>query len=99
MADTKASLTSLAATISETTAALTAILEKNNVPAPSFAEDGLVEYPRIPEAIGLRLQLIDAVSDLYLMAMGPSDMGFVQPLIVSLCIKIALFRLNLLQLT
>lgn len=83
MATPQASLTSLAATISEATAAITEILEKQGHPAPSFAQDGPSDYPKLPELMGPRFQLLGAISDLHRLAMGPMDMAFVNPLHVS----------------
>ncbi|EMT74665.1 Sterigmatocystin 8-O-methyltransferase [Fusarium odoratissimum] len=74
------SLESLAATISETANALSAKLKESACPAPSFAEDGLVEYPKLPELNGLRFQLIDAAADLYRLALGPTDNSMFAPL-------------------
>ncbi|KAK2923172.1 Winged helix-like DNA-binding domain superfamily [Fusarium oxysporum f. sp. vasinfectum] len=74
------SLESLAATVSETANALSAKLKESACPAPSFAEDGLVEYPKLPELNGLRFQLIDAAADLYRLALGPTDNSMFAPL-------------------
>ena len=84
MANTNPSLESLAATISETANALSSKLKDSGLPPPSFAEDGLVEYPNVPELIGLRFQLIDAAADLYRLALGPTDNSIFAPLHVSL---------------
>lgn len=80
MADNNPSLESLAATVSETVNALSAKLKEIACPAPSFAEDGLVEYPKLPELNGLRFQLIDAAADLYRLALGPTDNSMFAPL-------------------
>lgn len=83
MANSTASLASLAATIAETASGLAAQLSNNGHPAPSFAEDGLVDYPKTPEVMGARMQLLDAVTDMYRLAMGPTDMAFMNPIFVS----------------
>jgi hypothetical protein len=77
------SLVSLAETISETAKALTAQLRSSNLADPTFAEDSL-DYPKQAEVIGLRFQLLDAVNDMYRLAMGPHDMAFLNPLFVRL---------------
>ncbi|KAF4439940.1 Sterigmatocystin 8-O-methyltransferase [Fusarium austroafricanum] len=83
MTDTAPSLSSLSETISQAATALAANLEQNGYPAPSFAENGLTEYPKSPEIVGLRMQLLDAVTDLYRLALGPSDSSFLQPLFLN----------------
>lgn len=77
-------LNCLAAAISETTKALTAYLEQNGHSTPSFEEGGLEQYPKDAMVTGLRFQLLEAASDLYHLALGPADMGFLQPLFVSI---------------
>lgn len=83
MTTTNETLKSLAATISETTDAISSVLESNNHPQPSFSEDGPLDYPKHPELAGLRFKLVDATLDMYRLAMGPSDMAFAHPLYVS----------------
>jgi hypothetical protein len=76
------SLTSLAETISQTSAALASKLAKDGHTAPSFAEDGLVDYPKSPEILGIRMQLLDAAADMYRLALGPTDASFLGPIFV-----------------
>jgi hypothetical protein len=76
-------LVSLAESIADTAKALAAQLKSSNSPLPSFAVDGPSEYPKVPEVIGLRFQLIDAINDLFRLAMGPNDMAFMNP--ISVC--------------
>lgn len=83
MPDAMLTLTSLAVTISDTTAALTAQLEKAGVSAPTFAVDGTADYPKTPEVMGLRVQLMDAVADMWRLTLGPTDMMVSHPLFVS----------------
>ncbi|KAF5549287.1 peptide transporter PTR2 [Fusarium mexicanum] len=59
--------------------ALAAKLEKGGYSAPSFAQDGLADYPKDPEIIGLRMQLLDATTDLYRLALEPTDSSFMGP--------------------
>ncbi|SPO05440.1 related to sterigmatocystin 8-O-methyltransferase precursor [Cephalotrichum gorgonifer] len=80
MAEANPTLTELAATISEAAQALTSYLEANNLPAPSFAEDGPADYPKAPEVIGARFQLLGALHDLVHLAMGPTEYPFIQPI-------------------
>lgn len=58
MAGTNESLTSLVVIISEKTNAISSPLNDNNCPTPSFAEDGPLDYPKIPEIMGLRFKLL-----------------------------------------
>ncbi|KAI5464393.1 putative O-methyltransferase [Mariannaea sp. PMI_226] len=83
MTSNNPSLASLAATISEAATALTALLDKNGLPAPSFAEDGLEDYPKLPELMGPRLQLLDAAADMFRLALGPNDFSFMNPLFLN----------------
>ncbi|KAL6406909.1 hypothetical protein AUP68_09723 [Ilyonectria robusta] len=80
MAVSEATINCLAEAISETAKALTAYLEQNGHSAPSFEEGGLEQYPKNELVTGLRFQLLEAASDLYHLALGPADMGFLQPL-------------------
>lgn len=82
MANSTLSLTSLAESVSQLATALSAKLEEGGFPAPSFNENGLADYPKLPEVVVLRLQLLDAVSDLYRLATGPNDSAFLGPLFV-----------------
>jgi hypothetical protein len=82
MTTTTPSLTSLAEAASQAATALAAKLEKGEFPAPSFEQDGLADYPKDPDIIGLRMQLLDATSDLYRLALGPTDSSFMGPLLV-----------------
>ncbi|KAF5987166.1 methyltransferase [Fusarium coicis] len=81
MTTTTPSLTSLAEAVSQAATALAAKLEKGGFPAPSFEQDGLADYPKDPDIIGLRMQLLDATSDLYRLALGPTDSSFMGPLL------------------
>ncbi|PKS06174.1 hypothetical protein jhhlp_007491 [Lomentospora prolificans] len=83
MANNKDTLTGLAATISETSSAIAALLAKDGLPAPTFAEDSPTDYPKNPDIIGLRFKLIDAALDLYRLAVGPSDHALMQPLFLN----------------
>ncbi|KAH7176437.1 O-methyltransferase-domain-containing protein [Dactylonectria macrodidyma] len=83
MADKTPSLVSLAKAISESANALAAKLEQEGSPAPSFAEDGLVDYPKHPEILGIRMQLLDAAADMYRLALGPTDTSFLGPLFLN----------------
>lgn len=83
MSSPEPTLASLAASISDAANAIAKHLEDNGHPAPSFQEEGLERYPKDPQLMGLRFQLIEATSDLYHMALGPEDMAFMQPLFVS----------------
>jgi hypothetical protein len=82
MTATAPSLTSLAEAASRAATALTAKLEKDGHPSPSFEQGGLADYPKDPEIIGLRMQLLDATTDLYRLALGPTDSSFMGPLLV-----------------
>ncbi|KAF4333372.1 methyltransferase [Fusarium beomiforme] len=79
MAPTTPSLTSLAEAASQAAAALAIKLEQGGHPAPSFEKDGLADYPKDPEIIGLRMQLLDATTDLYRLSLGPTDSSFMGP--------------------
>ena len=74
----------LAQSIYEASQGVADFLDDNGFEAPSFEEGGLEHYPKNPQFSNLRFKLIDAVSDLYHLALGPADMGFLQPLFVSL---------------
>jgi hypothetical protein len=67
------SLVNLAETVSQLAKILSAKLDEASIAQPSFAEDGLVDYPKSPEIAGVRLTLLDAVSDLHRLATGPTD--------------------------
>ena len=82
MAELNPTLKNLAATISQTANAITSYLDAQNAPTPSFAEDSPVEYPSVPEVQGPRLQLIEALSDMILLAMGPAEFCFMKPVYV-----------------
>uniref|UniRef100_A0A8H7N0J7 O-methyltransferase C-terminal domain-containing protein n=1 Tax=Bionectria ochroleuca TaxID=29856 RepID=A0A8H7N0J7_BIOOC len=83
MANQSPSLKSLAETISQTANALAAKLEQDGFPAPSFAEDGLADYPKMPELMGIRMTLLDAVADLQRLALGPMDSNFLGPILLN----------------
>lgn len=83
MANQSPSLSSLAETISQTANALASKLQQDGFPAPSFTEDGLADYPKTPELMGLRMALLDATTDLYRLALGPIDTSFINPFFVS----------------
>lgn len=82
MTTTTPSLTGLAEAASQAATALAAKLEKGGYSTPSFVQDGLADYPKDPEIIGLRMQLLDATTDLYRLALGPTDSSFMGPLLV-----------------
>ncbi|KAF5612322.1 sterigmatocystin 8-O-methyltransferase [Fusarium subglutinans] len=79
MTATTPSLTDLAEAASQAATALAAKLEKGGYSAPSFVQDGLANYSTDPEIIGLRMQLLDATTDLYCLALGPTDSSFMGP--------------------
>lgn len=81
MTNPQETLDGLAATIAESAKAISSYLEANGLPAPSFAEDGPPEYPKALEVQGPRFQLIGALLDMLNLAMGPSDVAFLQPLL------------------
>ncbi|RKL39695.1 hypothetical protein BFJ70_g5948 [Fusarium oxysporum] len=81
MTTTTPSLTGLAEAASRAATALAVKLEKGGYSAPSFEQDGLADYPKDPEIIGLRMQLLDATTDLYRLALGPTDSSFMGPLL------------------
>ncbi|RYC81797.1 hypothetical protein BFJ63_vAg15314 [Fusarium oxysporum f. sp. narcissi] len=81
MTTTTPSLTGLAEAASQAATALAVKLEKGGYSAPSFEQDGLADYPKDPEIIGLRMQLLDATTDLYRLALGPTDSSFIGPLL------------------
>ncbi|EWZ33287.1 hypothetical protein FOXYS1_5079 [Fusarium oxysporum] len=81
MTTTTPSLTGLAEAASQAATALAVKLEKGGYSAPSFEQDGLADYPKDPEIIGLRMQLLDATTDLYRLALGPTDSSFMGPLL------------------
>ncbi|KAH7311342.1 putative O-methyltransferase [Stachybotrys elegans] len=83
MADNVTALVKLAETISQTAKALSAKLEENGSASPSFELDGLVEYPKVPEIVGLQMQLIDAAADMHRLALGPTEASFVGPLFLN----------------
>ncbi|KAJ4244805.1 hypothetical protein NW762_014383 [Fusarium torreyae] len=83
MTDKMPSLTSLAEAASQAATALAAKLEQSGHAAPSFAEGGLADYPKDPEVLGLRMQLLDATTDLYRLALGPTDTFFLGPLLAT----------------
>ncbi|KPM41238.1 hypothetical protein AK830_g5307 [Neonectria ditissima] len=83
MASNTPSLTSLAEAISKLANALSSKLDQDGSPAPSFAENGLVDYPKSPELVGLRMQLLDATADMYRLALGPTDTSFLGPLFLN----------------
>lgn len=82
MTTTTPSLTGLAEAASQAATALAVKLEKGGYSAPSFEQDGLADYPKDPEIIGLRMQLLDTTTDLYRLALGPTDSSFMGPLLV-----------------
>ena len=82
MTTTTPSLTGLAEAASQAATALAVKLEKGGYSAPSFEQDGLADYPKDPEIISLRMQLLDTTTDLYRLALGPTDSSFMGPLLV-----------------
>jgi hypothetical protein len=83
MAQNSPTLEGLATTIAELTKALAGQLKDANHPEPSFAADSPSSLPPTPEIQGVRLQLVEALSDLLQLATGPSDYIFQQSLFVS----------------
>lgn len=88
------SLTSLAESISQSAKALAATLEQGGHAAPSFALDGLVDYPKSPEVMGLRMVLLDAINDIHRLTLGPTDSSFMTPFFVRLPIGFNMTRLT-----
>lgn len=84
MAEFNPTLKVLAETISQTAKAITSYLDAHDIPTPSFAEDSPTDYPSVPEVQGPRLKLIEALSDMMLLAMGPTDFCFMKPIYVGL---------------
>ncbi|KAF4473356.1 Sterigmatocystin 8-O-methyltransferase [Fusarium agapanthi] len=82
MTTTTPSLIGLAEAASQAATALAAKLEKGGYSAPSFAQHGLADYPKDPEIIGLCMQLLDATTGLYRLALGPTDSSFMGPFLV-----------------
>lgn len=82
MAELNPTLKGLAATISQAANAITSYLDAHNAPAPSFTEDSPAEYPSVPKVQGPRLQLIEALSDMMFLAMGPAEFCFMKPVFV-----------------
>lgn len=77
MAETQPTLNSLAAKISELSETFTKYLKENNIPAPTFAADSPVNYSGLSHEMFMTRQvLLDAVSDLWLLAQGPSESIF-----------------------
>lgn len=75
-------LNSLAETIAQAANTITSYLEFNNLPAPSFSENGPASYPMAPEVQDARLQLLGALSDMTHLTMGPESFSILQPIYV-----------------
>ncbi|OAA66910.1 O-methyltransferase, family 2 [Niveomyces insectorum RCEF 264] len=73
MAQPQPTLQSLAQKITEATNALASYLAANDLPAPSFDENGPEDHPKAPEFQIVRGQLLDAMTDLHHLVSGPTD--------------------------
>lgn len=77
MANSQATLTSLAEQISELTKRFTAQLKEANVAEPSFAVDSPTRYEGLNvEMFMARQKLIDSIEYLWFLAQGPSESIF-----------------------
>ena len=83
MSASEPTLDSLAVTISETAEAITSYFASKGQPSPTFAEDSTTTYPMVPEIIGARFQLLEAIHDLQLLVEGANDHLFCAPFLVS----------------
>ncbi|KAF4989556.1 hypothetical protein F66182_16642 [Fusarium sp. NRRL 66182] len=79
MAQPSPNFESLAATISESSDAITSFLKSRNLPTPSFDENGPADIPKDPEVQGARLQLLGALTDMLHLAMGPAFYSLFSP--------------------
>lgn len=67
-------LIKLAQTITRETEKIDVYLKENSIPAPSFEEDGLVDFPRLPEDIQkARLEVVRATVELKDLIVGPTE--------------------------
>jgi hypothetical protein len=80
---TTPSLTELAAQISSSAATIEKYLKTNNVPAPSFDENGPPSLPHAPEVAEAKMQLLQSLSDLTNLTRGPAEMLTFFPVFVS----------------
>lgn len=79
MAQPSPNFETLVATISESSSAITSFLKSNNLPTPSFDENGPADIPQVPEVQGARLQLLGALTDMLHLAMGPAFYSLFSP--------------------
>lgn len=75
--ESQPTLNDLAAKVTELTSSFSKFLEKNKIPAPTFAADSPTSYTGLDaEAFGLKSQLLDALSDMWILTQGPSESIF-----------------------
>ncbi|KXJ92723.1 O-methyltransferase-domain-containing protein [Microdochium bolleyi] len=75
--ESQPTLNDLAAKITELTQTFTKFLEKNKIQAPTFAADSPTSYTGLDaETFGLKGQLLDALSDMWILTQGPSESIF-----------------------
>lgn len=82
MAPGEETLDSLASKIAVHTKSITSYLDSNGLPAPSFAGNGVAEYPAVPEVQGARMSLIESLMDMLHLAMGGGEYIFTQSMVV-----------------
>ncbi|KAH7032987.1 O-methyltransferase-domain-containing protein [Microdochium trichocladiopsis] len=75
--ESQPTLNDLAAKISELSQTFTKFMDKNKIAAPTFAADSPTSYTGLDaEAFVLKGQLLDALSDMWILAQGPSESIF-----------------------
>jgi hypothetical protein len=83
MAESGPTLNGLAAAITQAASTISSYVDKHNLSAPSFAEDGPESYPLAPEVQSARLELWGAATDLLHLALGPQAYSLMYPIFVS----------------
>lgn len=78
MAQTQATLENLAATVVELSKSISSSLKSQGLEAPSFAADS-PNYPPNLEVQGPRMMLIETLSNMLYLAMGPTDVALMRP--------------------
>ncbi|KAF2878229.1 sterigmatocystin 8-O-methyltransferase [Massariosphaeria phaeospora] len=77
MAESQATLSSVAAKVTELTAELTKYLADNKLPEPTLGADSATHFPTLaPEMFMQRQHLVDAIQDLWILVQGPSESVF-----------------------
>ena len=72
-----ATLASLAAKITDLSQTLSHYLQKNEIPAPSFAANSPTSYTGLsPDIFMTRQVLLDSLMDMWYLAQGPSESIF-----------------------